>query len=294
LRDHRTGTFIIRFSDSLPGSFAVAYKADDTGPDRVRHYLIKPEEISNTKSLPDFLRDKGRSQDCCISAFPTQLCIFWLQKAACGLFKDLDQSKQNSDILDLLPHAEATSDLLASLATYKPVRHRSAFAWNFFPKDLLTVLHPMDFGDGGKVYDEMFDTFVRYVKKEFPSMLHYMTLSHDISQVLERIDLEEIQSRVTDTGLGHGAEDSGEPKSSSTPSQHNAAEGPGPTSTTPLVLDTVGTVQPSSKANFDNIIKFRTEPSLQEPSHLEDWQSKKLSRRAKLKAWFKRRVASCV
>lgn len=42
-------------------------------------------------SLPDFLRDKARSQECCISSFPTPLCIFWLQKSACGLFKDREQ-----------------------------------------------------------------------------------------------------------------------------------------------------------------------------------------------------------
>eukprot|EP01116_Phalansterium_solitarium_P005321 TRINITY_DN1688_c0_g1_i1.p1 TRINITY_DN1688_c0_g1~~TRINITY_DN1688_c0_g1_i1.p1 ORF type:complete len:621 (+),score=209.83 TRINITY_DN1688_c0_g1_i1:113-1975(+) len=58
LCEHRPGTFLIRFSDSVPGSFAVAYTCDDGSADGVRHYLIKPEEISNNKSLPDFMRDK--------------------------------------------------------------------------------------------------------------------------------------------------------------------------------------------------------------------------------------------
>ena len=38
------GTFIIRFSDSTPGSFAVAYVTDDP-KERVKHYLIKPEDV---------------------------------------------------------------------------------------------------------------------------------------------------------------------------------------------------------------------------------------------------------
>ena len=114
-------------------------------------------------SLPDFLRDKARSQECCISSFPTRLCIFWLEKAASGLFKDLEQCEftlfqnsvnvfiisyvelahQNSDVLDLLTHCEATPELFASLATYKPAQHHSAFSWNFYPKDFLTLLKKM-------------------------------------------------------------------------------------------------------------------------------------------------------
>ncbi len=42
-------------------------------------------------SLPDFLRDKARSREFCISSFPTRLCIFWLEKVASGLFKDSEQ-----------------------------------------------------------------------------------------------------------------------------------------------------------------------------------------------------------
>jgi len=57
LKNELPGAFIIRFSDSLAGSFAVAYATDD--PDeKVKHYLIKPEEISANKALPEFLKDK--------------------------------------------------------------------------------------------------------------------------------------------------------------------------------------------------------------------------------------------
>eukprot|EP01132_Coremiostelium_polycephalum_P008000 gene8000-9844_t len=51
------GSFLIRFSDSLPGSFAVAYVTNDDN-ERVKHYLIKPEDIGANKSLPDFLRER--------------------------------------------------------------------------------------------------------------------------------------------------------------------------------------------------------------------------------------------
>jgi len=59
LKNEPAGAFIVRFSDSVPGSFAVAY-TDDSVPtvERVKHYLIKPEEINAMKALPDFLRDK--------------------------------------------------------------------------------------------------------------------------------------------------------------------------------------------------------------------------------------------
>ncbi|KYR00530.1 signal transducer and activator of transcription (STAT) family protein [Tieghemostelium lacteum] len=55
------GAFLIRFSDSVPGAFAVAYVTDDEG-DRVKHYLIKPEDIGANKSLPDFLRERFQFQ----------------------------------------------------------------------------------------------------------------------------------------------------------------------------------------------------------------------------------------
>eukprot|EP01089_Gocevia_fonbrunei_P013113 TRINITY_DN3264_c0_g1_i1.p1 TRINITY_DN3264_c0_g1~~TRINITY_DN3264_c0_g1_i1.p1 ORF type:complete len:561 (-),score=75.93 TRINITY_DN3264_c0_g1_i1:110-1690(-) len=59
LKDEDVGTFIIRFSESYPGLFAVAYV--DLDPyERVKHYLVKHEDISSNKTLPDFLREKSQ------------------------------------------------------------------------------------------------------------------------------------------------------------------------------------------------------------------------------------------
>jgi len=59
LKEEEAGVFVIRFSDSVPGSFAVAYVTDEQDVnDRVKHYLIKSEDIGSNKSLPDFLREK--------------------------------------------------------------------------------------------------------------------------------------------------------------------------------------------------------------------------------------------
>jgi len=57
LKNEEVGTFIIRFSESYPGLFAIAY-VDDDPYEKVKHYLVKPEDISSNKSLPDFLREK--------------------------------------------------------------------------------------------------------------------------------------------------------------------------------------------------------------------------------------------
>ena len=70
------GSFVVRFSERHPGSFAIAYKnpsAEIRGPQSepptpmvgqmggsngiVKHYLVRPEEISTQKTLPDFLND---------------------------------------------------------------------------------------------------------------------------------------------------------------------------------------------------------------------------------------------
>lgn len=57
------GTFLIRFSESLPGLFGVAYVSDDPNPnDRIKHCLIKNEDIGSNKSLAEFLRDKDQFQ----------------------------------------------------------------------------------------------------------------------------------------------------------------------------------------------------------------------------------------
>lgn len=59
LQNEPLGTFLVRFSESSPGSFAVAYVADESS-DRVKHYLVRPEDIGPNKSLPDFLNNKSQ------------------------------------------------------------------------------------------------------------------------------------------------------------------------------------------------------------------------------------------
>jgi hypothetical protein len=68
LANQEDGVFLVRFSDSVPGSFTVAYvdskssaSTAETGAapsERVKHFLIRPDDIGSNKSLPDFLRDK--------------------------------------------------------------------------------------------------------------------------------------------------------------------------------------------------------------------------------------------
>jgi len=58
LKNEEHGTFLIRFSENYPGLFAVAYVDAEDPYERVKHYLVKPEDISSNKSLPDFLREK--------------------------------------------------------------------------------------------------------------------------------------------------------------------------------------------------------------------------------------------
>lgn len=61
LQGQGLGTFIIRFSESLPGLFGVAYVSDDP-KERIKHCLIKNEDIGSNKSLAEFLRDKDQFQ----------------------------------------------------------------------------------------------------------------------------------------------------------------------------------------------------------------------------------------
>lgn len=59
LVNQEVGTFLIRFSERHPGTFAIGYVIDDSDPEkRVRHYLIRPEDVSPPKKLlPDFLME---------------------------------------------------------------------------------------------------------------------------------------------------------------------------------------------------------------------------------------------
>lgn len=61
LENQDVGTFLIRFSESYAGLFAVAYVSDDP-EERVKHYLVKPEDTGSQKTLPDFLREKQQFQ----------------------------------------------------------------------------------------------------------------------------------------------------------------------------------------------------------------------------------------
>mmetsp|Transcript_1183 Transcript_1183/g.1612 ORF Transcript_1183/g.1612 Transcript_1183/m.1612 type:complete len:605 (+) Transcript_1183:108-1922(+) len=57
LSNQEPGVFLIRFSDSIAGSFAIAYTTNDNN-ERVKHYLVKPEDIGANKSLPEFLKER--------------------------------------------------------------------------------------------------------------------------------------------------------------------------------------------------------------------------------------------
>lgn len=66
--NQEVGTFLIRFSERHPGTFAIGYVINESDPgernekinsleQRVRHYLIKPEDVHQKKTLPDFLME---------------------------------------------------------------------------------------------------------------------------------------------------------------------------------------------------------------------------------------------
>eukprot|EP01088_Endostelium_zonatum_P005615 TRINITY_DN1736_c0_g2_i2.p1 TRINITY_DN1736_c0_g2~~TRINITY_DN1736_c0_g2_i2.p1 ORF type:complete len:110 (-),score=22.23 TRINITY_DN1736_c0_g2_i2:80-409(-) len=61
LHDQPPGTFLIRFSQTSAGQFALAYVEYDarTGMVNTKHSLVKSEDISSNKKLPDFLREKS-------------------------------------------------------------------------------------------------------------------------------------------------------------------------------------------------------------------------------------------
>eukprot|EP01128_Nolandella_sp_AFSM9_P009401 TRINITY_DN6005_c0_g1_i1.p1 TRINITY_DN6005_c0_g1~~TRINITY_DN6005_c0_g1_i1.p1 ORF type:complete len:655 (+),score=138.82 TRINITY_DN6005_c0_g1_i1:48-1967(+) len=57
LQNASPGTFLLRFSEQVGGSFAITYVSDSSNADqRIRHYLIKGDDLSGAKkSLADFL-----------------------------------------------------------------------------------------------------------------------------------------------------------------------------------------------------------------------------------------------
>jgi len=63
LSQQKLGTFIVRFSESYPGFFAVSYVANTpTDGECVMHYLVDHTDIGSQKTLPDFLRTKDQFQ----------------------------------------------------------------------------------------------------------------------------------------------------------------------------------------------------------------------------------------
>ncbi len=60
LATQNLGTFLIRVSESTPGMFAIAYvyEKQTDGVEKIKHFLVKSEDIGSNKSLPDFLREK--------------------------------------------------------------------------------------------------------------------------------------------------------------------------------------------------------------------------------------------
>ncbi|PRP81606.1 hypothetical protein PROFUN_01113 [Planoprotostelium fungivorum] len=57
LESQSVGDFLIRFSDSAAGQFALSYVTDDPS-EAVKHYLVRPEDIGVNRSLADFLLEK--------------------------------------------------------------------------------------------------------------------------------------------------------------------------------------------------------------------------------------------
>ena len=60
---HRApGTSLLKFSESNAGSIAIGYKVVDDGSKIVKNYLVKPDDVNPTKSLPDFVGSRPEFQ----------------------------------------------------------------------------------------------------------------------------------------------------------------------------------------------------------------------------------------
>ncbi|KJA22368.1 hypothetical protein HYPSUDRAFT_655818 [Hypholoma sublateritium FD-334 SS-4] len=134
------------------------------------------EIVFHHASLPDFLRDKERSQEFCISEMGTDLTILWFKNAASNRFKTLWEDEKNMDLDVFLGCAKPTSDLRALMMHYTPLQTPFAYSWPTWPKSVLDEIRKMDFGDNGELYRIMSDRIFRYVKKEYPTLLvHIMS-----------------------------------------------------------------------------------------------------------------------
>jgi hypothetical protein len=56
------GTCLLRFSESNAGSIAIGYKVIDDGGKVVKNYLVKPDDVNPTRSLPDFIGSRPEFQ----------------------------------------------------------------------------------------------------------------------------------------------------------------------------------------------------------------------------------------
>lgn len=61
LEQQGLGAFIIRFSESNPGLFGLAHNSDDAAQ-RIKHSLVRSEDIGSNKNLAEFLRERDQFQ----------------------------------------------------------------------------------------------------------------------------------------------------------------------------------------------------------------------------------------
>jgi len=59
LQKAEEGTFIIRFSESHPGAFAIACTTTDP-KDKVKHFLVPPDDLTVNKTLADYLKERSQ------------------------------------------------------------------------------------------------------------------------------------------------------------------------------------------------------------------------------------------
>jgi hypothetical protein len=69
LTGRAVGTFCLRFSESVPGSFAVSYVTSDAR-DPIKHFLVKPTDLGHNRTLPDFLQDKAEFEHMLVLVSP--------------------------------------------------------------------------------------------------------------------------------------------------------------------------------------------------------------------------------
>ncbi|KJA20938.1 hypothetical protein HYPSUDRAFT_42541 [Hypholoma sublateritium FD-334 SS-4] len=101
------------------------------------------EIVFHHASLPDFLRDKERSQEYCISEMGTDLSKLWFKNAACNRLNDLWEEQKNMELDVFLRCAKATSDLRALMLKYTPLQTPLAYSLPHWPKSVLDEIRKM-------------------------------------------------------------------------------------------------------------------------------------------------------